>query len=71
MGVVCYNALTLKHTTTDTRVFRVYGKEGSQMKRVYEAPAVSLEQFAANEYIAACGDTGTVYKFVCDAGGGR
>lgn len=40
------------------------------MKRVYEAPAVSLEQFAANEYIAACGDSGTVYKFVCDAGNG-
>lgn len=37
------------------------------MKKVYEAPAISLERFVANEYIAACGDSGTVYKFKCDA----
>ena len=40
------------------------------MKKVYEAPVVHLEQFVANEYIAAC-DSGTVYKFTCDAGGGE
>lgn len=39
------------------------------MKKVYEAPVVHLEQFVANEYIAAC-DSGTVYKFTCDAEGG-
>lgn len=38
------------------------------MKKVYEAPVVHLEQFVANEYIAACGDSGVVYKFTCDAG---
>lgn len=38
------------------------------MKKVYEAPVVHLEQFVANEYIAACGESGTVYKFKCDAG---
>lgn len=26
--------------------------------------------FTPNEYVAACGDSGTVYKFKCDAGGG-
>lgn len=41
------------------------------MKKVYEAPVVHLEQFVANEYIAACGDTEYgVYKFECDGGGG-
>lgn len=37
------------------------------MKKVYEAPVVHLEQFVANEYIAACGEENKVYKFVCDA----
>lgn len=41
------------------------------MKKVYEAPVVHLEQFVANEYIAACGDENKVYKFKCDAGGGE
>ena len=41
------------------------------MKKVYEAPVVHLEQFVANEYIAACGDKNKVYKFTCDAPGGR
>ena len=40
------------------------------MKKVYEAPVVHLEQFVANEYIAACGDKNKVYKFTCDAPGG-
>lgn len=38
------------------------------MKRVYENPRMVVEQFEANEYIAACGDSGTVYKFECNAG---
>lgn len=37
------------------------------MKKTYEAPAVSLERFVANEYIAACGEENMVYKFKCDA----
>lgn len=40
------------------------------MKKVYEAPVVHLEQFVANEYIAACGDTNDEYIFKCDAMGG-
>lgn len=39
------------------------------MKKVYEHPQVIVEEFAPNEYIAACG-SGIVYKFKCDAGGG-
>ena len=38
------------------------------MKQVYESPRMVVEQFEANEYIAACGDSGVVYKFKCDAG---
>lgn len=41
------------------------------MKRVYERPVMVCETFAADEYVAACGDSGTVYKFKCDAGGGK
>lgn len=40
------------------------------MKKVYVAPTMVCEEFAANEYVAACGDSGVVYKFSCDAGGG-
>lgn len=40
------------------------------MKRVYESPRAYAEMFTPNEYVAACGDSGTVYKFKCDAGGG-
>ena len=40
------------------------------MKRVYERPMMFAQEFTANEYIAACGDSGTSYKFVCDAGNG-
>lgn len=38
------------------------------MKKVYESPRMVVEQFEANEYIAACGDENKVYKFTCDAG---
>ena len=40
------------------------------MKRTYVRPTMVGERFVANEYVAACGDRGTVYKFKCDAGGG-
>ena len=40
------------------------------MKRVYESPMMFVEEFAANEYIAACGETNDEYKFKCDAMGG-
>ena len=36
----------------------------------YVKPMMESEVFAANEYIAACGDSGVVYKFKCDAGDG-
>lgn len=37
-------------------------------KRVWTKPLAVVEQFMANEYVAACGDSGVQYKFVCDAG---
>lgn len=38
------------------------------MKKVYQHPQVVIEEFAPNEYVAACGESGTVYKFKCNAG---
>lgn len=38
------------------------------MKKRWEEPQILVQQFVANEYVAACGDSGIVYKFVCDAG---
>ena len=32
---------------------------------------MNVEKFVANEYVAACGDENRVYKFQCDAGGGK
>lgn len=40
------------------------------MKREYVRPMMRGEVFAANEYVAACGESGVVYKFKCDAGDG-
>lgn len=40
------------------------------MKKIWIKPMATVEEFAANEYVAACGDKNTVYKFVCDAPGG-
>lgn len=42
-----------------------------EMKKAWTRPLTTVQQFDANEAISACGDSGTVYKFVCDAGGGR
>ena len=36
----------------------------------YVKPMMESEVFAANEYIAACGDSGVVYNFICNAGDG-
>ena len=41
------------------------------MKRTYVRPTMVGERFVANEYVAACHDQNTVYKFKCDAPGGR
>ena len=38
--------------------------------REYVKPTMEGELFAANEYVATCGEMNEVYKFVCDAGGG-
>ena len=40
------------------------------MKKDYVTPTMVCEEFAANEYVAACGDEHKIYKFVCDAPGG-
>lgn len=40
------------------------------MKKEWVRPQTLIESFAANEYIAACGDSGKVYNFTCDAPGG-
>lgn len=41
------------------------------MKKIWSAPEAIAEQFAANEYVAACGDENMVYKFTCNARGGN
>lgn len=40
------------------------------MKKIWSAPEAIAEQFAANEYVAECGDENRVYNFICDAPGG-
>ncbi len=40
------------------------------MKKIWTKPVAIVEQFAANEYVAACGDSNTVYKFKCNAPAG-
>lgn len=41
---------------------------GIIMRRKYERPSAYFETFTPNEYVAACGDHGTIYKFRCNAG---
>lgn len=42
------------------------------MERIaWVMPQTIVQKFAANEYVAACGDTNKVYKFRCDAGMGE
>lgn len=39
-----------------------------EMKKVWSRPLTVVQNFEANEYVAACGDTEYgVYKFECDA----
>lgn len=37
------------------------------MKKNYVRPTMIGEKFAANEYVAACGESGVTYKFQCNA----
>ena len=39
--------------------------------KVWRRPLTEVQKFEANEYVAACGDSGTTYLFTCDAGGGK
>ena len=36
--------------------------------KVWRRPLTEVQKFEANEYVAACGDSGTTYYFKCDAG---
>ena len=38
------------------------------MKKAFAMPKIVVEQFVPNEYVAACGDSGVIYKFECNAG---
>lgn len=42
-----------------------------EMKKVWSRPLTVVQNFEANEYVAACGDENKVYKFECNAGGGE
>lgn len=37
-------------------------------KQKWVRPQAIVQEFVANEYVAACGDSGTIYKFDCNAG---
>ena len=39
-------------------------------RKVWRRPLTRVQQFEANEYVAACGDTNDEYLFKCDAMGG-
>lgn len=41
-----------------------------EMKKAWTRPLTTVQQFDANEAISACGDSGVVYKFECNAPGG-
>ena len=34
----------------------------------WSRPVTMVQKFEANEYVAACGDSGVVYNFECNAG---
>ena len=38
------------------------------MRKEWMEPVIEVQEFVANEYVAACGNSGKIYKFVCDAG---
>ena len=37
----------------------------------YKKPVLNVERFTPNEFVAACGDSGVVYNFECNAGSRR
>lgn len=39
------------------------------MRKEWMEPVIEVQEFVANEYVAAC-ESGMVYKFTCDASGG-
>lgn len=39
------------------------------MRKEWMEPVIEVQEFVANEYVAAC-ESGMVYKFTCDARGG-
>lgn len=39
-------------------------------QQVWSSPKTAFEEFVPQVYCAACGDSGIVYKFTCDAPGG-
>ena len=41
------------------------------MKKMWEEPKILVQKFMPNEYVAACGDSGVVYNFECNAGSRR
>ena len=41
------------------------------MKKRWEEPRILVQKFMPNEYVAACGDSGVVYNFECNAGSRR
>lgn len=38
------------------------------MRKMWNEPKILVEKFVPNEYVAACGDSGVVYNFKCNAG---
>ena len=38
------------------------------MKKTWEEPKIMVQKFIPNEYVAACGQSGVVYNFECNAG---
>lgn len=41
------------------------------MRKTWEEPRILVQEFVANEYVAACGEENKVYNFTCDAAAGK
>lgn len=41
------------------------------MRKTWEEPRILVQEFVANEYVAACGEENRVYNFTCDAEAGQ
>lgn len=41
------------------------------MRKEWMETVIEVQEFVANEYVAACGDSGKVYNFECNAGNRR